>query len=681
MDYLTEEALNRQSIETQEFLLRTSILERLSEPLCDFVLAGKSNAEIDILSSTGDFSIPPRENKSLLKELEFSNLFIVPLDDNRAWYRYHHLFADLLRSRLEQASPELIPTLHARASAWFEKNGWVEESMRHALAAKDWHHASRLIDHHFHHYLENGQMTTIIKWLDGIPQDVIFKYPKLCAQVAEVYSQAGLIDQIDPLLNQAEEIVSTLKKPIGENKAPQGLGLTRKEVVVILSMVAILRGLKSICAGDPSRAISYTQKALIDIPEMEPRELAVLFWVEGWAYRSLGNLDRAENILTKATEYALESGAILRDIWTELANVTRLVGKIPQANDILTNSLQIAADRDIQNQGNLSRDESFLSFNFLEQNQLDQAFIHANRAITYTQWWPSHNIIATAYASLAQIFLARGDLDGSLTAIQRADKERKNRLMTPFVHSIVDVAWAQIWLKRGEWVLLDRWSNDLNAKLQARIAEGKLIDEYLEMQLIMLVRVWMEKTKIDKDPGRNEDFLCLLTRLENGSQTAGRINSLVEILILKESIRFSQGYTSEALIGLDRCLSMAETGGYMQVFLRTGEPARALLYAYLQKIKPPHKMYALKIFKAFGGPPSGGPPLGGNLQPGFLEPISSREMEVLHLLAEGCSNKQIAEKLVLAEGTIKFHVHNLLEKFQVESRTQAIVIAKQLDLI
>jgi LuxR family maltose regulon positive regulatory protein len=263
-----------------------------------------------------------------------------------------------------------------------------------------------------------------------------------------------------------------------------------------------------------------------------------------------------------------------------------------------------------------------------------------------------------------------------MLAIQKADQERKNWLMTPLIQSLVEMTWAQIWLKQNNWNLLDQWSDRLISTLNAIIDESKSIDEYIEMRLIMLVRVWMEKTKIDKNPERNGDCLRLLDRLENSSQTAGRINSLVEILILTASILFSQRKTAEAIIRLDNCLSMAEPGGYMRIFLNTGKTAHALLSAYLQNSKLTHKAYALTILKAFGGASRI-----GSSQFGLPESITSREMDVLHLLTEGCSNRQIAERLVLAEGTIKFHVHNLLEKLQVDSRTQAIVRAKDLDLI
>ncbi|MRR30552.1 hypothetical protein EG834_09580 [bacterium] len=452
--------------------------------------------------------------------------------------------------------------------------------------------------------------------------------------------------------------------------------LERKDEVLIRAMILILRGLKAVCLGNPNAALNHTQAALKNNPEMQPKELAVLFWVEGWAYRSLGQIDHAMDVLTRSTQYALESGANLHDTWTDLANVTRLAGNLPQAINILAKSLQMAADRAVQNQGILSRDESFLSFIFLEQNKLDLALAHANRAIAHTQWWPSHHIIATAYTNLAEILLARGDLNGSLTALQRADQERKNRLMTPFIHSGVEAAWVQIWLKQDRWDLLDQWFNSLAIEFDTHTEAGRMIDEYFERRLIMLVRVWLEKTRIDKRTERYENCSRLLARLLQSSQTSGRVNSWIELQFLSGIILFAQGKTSAAIIELEKCLSMAEPAGYMRIFLNTGEPARSLITAYLQQPNRVYKAYALRILKEFGGF------IQTNTSASeYPEAITARELEVLRLLAEGFSNQQIAEKLVVAEGTVKFHVHQILGKLQVNSRTQAIVRARDLELI
>lgn len=676
MDYLAEEALSRQPLEVQSYLLQTSILDRLNDSLCDFVL--NNHFENQASGSHGSQESPVNQNNKPIRlaALESMGLFIVPLDDERVWYRYHHLFADLLRTRLQDTSPTLVPRLHQRASIWYENQGVIEESILHALAADDWENASRLVDLHMHEYLENGQMTTVLRWFERFPQDELYNKPKLCVQVAEMYSQAGMIDQIDPLLDHAEEIVSDLKDGGESRDGLSEFTLSTEEVTVIRSMIPILRGLKAVCSGQPQRAMDITQAALVSIPEMDLKELAVLYWVQGWAQRSLGNLNLALSLLINGTECATASGATLRDIWTDLGNVTRLVGKLPQSIDILEHSLQDAIDLGVQNQGNLCRDESFLSFLYYERNQLDQAERYAKRALAHTQWWPSHNIIATANVSLAQIMLARNDLDGSLLALQKAEEERKNRLMTPFVHSLVEITWVQVWLKQGNWDLLDRWERKLISIFESKSGRDEKIDEYLELRLIMLIRLWIERTKQDQKKERYETGLSLLERLETSSRSSGRGNSLTVVLLYKAIILFCKERTNEAFRALDNCFAMAEPGDYMRIFLDIGEYSRDVIHAYLQQSYAIHKKYASKIFKEFR-----------NSQPTekqkvvLHEMLTPREISILQLLAEGCSNRDMAEQLVISEGTIKFHIHNILGKLDVTNRTQAILKARNLNLL
>ncbi|MHB8134971.1 MAG: BTAD domain-containing putative transcriptional regulator [Anaerolineaceae bacterium] len=676
MDYLAEEALSQQPLEIQQYLLQTSILERLNDSLCEFVLNDQAENNIPDSHFRHETSLTADKNNTRLARLENLGLFIVPQDDERIWYRYHHLFADLLRTRLQSTSLELVPKLHQRASIWFEKHGDVEGSINHSLAAKDWENASRLIGLHIPGYLEKGQMTTILQWLEQFPQEELFKSPKLCIQVAELYSQGGMIDQIDPLLNKAEELVS-FKKSNGKSQDRfQRNNLSAEEITVIRSMAPILRGLKAVCSGQPQLAMNITQAALQCIPEMDSKELAVLFWVQGWAQRSIGNLDLALELLTKGTEYANKSGATLRDIWTDLGNVTSLVGKLTQAIHILENSLQATNNNDIQNQGNLSRSESALSFLYYERNQLDQAFMYAKRALAHTQWWPSHNIIATANVSLAQIMLARNDLNGSLRALEKAEEERKNRIMTPHVHSLVDVTWVQVWLKQKNWDLLDQWENTQISILESQSISSEKINEYLELRLIMLVRLWIQRTKLDKEKERYKASLSLLERLETSSRNNGRANSLTVILLYKAIVLFNNERRNEAFRELDSCFTLAEPGEYMRIFLDIGESSQGLITSYLQQSDVVYKKYALRILNEFSNSQ-----LVEKHKEALPETLTSREMDILQLLVEGCSNREMAERLVLSEGTIKFHVHNILGKLYAASRTQAIANARELNLI
>ncbi len=661
MDYLAEEALNRQPVEIQEFLLQTSILDRLNEALCRAVLTGEG---IDPLApAQPEAAVHASQGQGRLAALERSNLFLVPLDEERVWYRYHHLFADLLRTRLRHSAPRLIPVLHARAAAWFEQNGYSEEAIRHALAAEAWEQAARLVARAIPATIENGKMATVLKWIDALPEAVILNHPRLAELAAEVFAQGGRIDRIDPYLDHAEA------------RAAESQELEPGELTVVRAMIGVLRGLKAVCSGDPQGALAITGTTRETVPEMEAKELALLHWVEGWAYRSLGRLEQAIDLFTRSSALERAAGVNLRDIRTDLAVTYRSVGKLRQAIALFTGGpLQGSSGRSVQDQWHQARSEAFLSLLFLEQDHLDLAWTHARRALDFSLWWPSHNVIAIAQACLAQISLARGDLDESLAAAQQADLERKNRLMTPFVHSLVDVTLAQVWLARGEWDRLEAWSGSQWAAFETRFRTGAWMDEYQEMQFITLARVWMNKNRGHARP--LEQCLQLLARLEENARAAGRINALIEVLILKESIRFIQGKTRAAIQGLDGCLALAEPGGYRRVFLNTGEPARLLLSAYLAEPDPAHQPYAGDILHAFGVGPSGKDPLGG-----LPQTLTPREYEVLRLLAEGCSNRQIAERLFLTEGTVKFHVHRILRKLNSGSRTQALARAKELDLL
>ena len=519
-------------------------------------------------------------------------------------------------------------------------------------------------------------MTTVMKWIQDFPLQELYSHPMLCLQVAEVYSQGGMIDQIGPLLDAAEYGIERSERQTEMDDKEPALSLSPQDITAIRSMSAILRGLKAVCAYHPQQALTITEEARAQIPDMEIKELAILLWVQGWAYRSLGNLPLALSTLTQATDFARKSGAELRDIWTDLGNVTRLTGKLTQAADIFLRSLQIAAIRRIPDQGNLSRDETFLSMIYFQQNRLDAAFSYATRALEHTQWWPSQNVIALAHTCLARIFLARKDSDSARQALQKADQERENRLMTPYVHRFVETTWVQLWLEESDWKRLDEWVEQTAPSVHTTLTTDEKIDEYSEMLLIMLAKVWIEKTRRSHFPDRSQDCLQLLGCLEINCQTVGRVNSLVTILFLKAINLYITGDTAEALRALDSCLEYAQPGGYMRVFLDEEESARGLIEIYLRQATSKHTFFAQQIFINF---PKAAP-INKKL-PESVELLTTREHEVLILLADGCSNRQIAERLVLSEGTGKFHVHHVLAKLKVDSRTQAILRAKELELI
>jgi len=661
LDYLVEEILNRQPPDVVRFLLNTSILDRLSASVCDAVL--------------GESRTPASDS---LDYLDRANLFLISLDGERCWFRYHHLFADLLRARLQRAEPDLVPLLHLRASIWYEQNGWIEDAVIHSNQAKNWEHTARLVEQNLQIYLEQGQLSTILKWLDILPRKLIHQRPKLCIGVAEALAHAGQMDRIEPFLETAESVVHAW----GSNIAEKNQDLTGAEVNQIRAMAAMLRGYLTVVSGDPTLGLALVQTVLREVPDIDSRTKAWLYWLEGFAYQSLGKLRPAFNALTEATRFGKESGMTLRDIWTDLAVTTLLLGNLSFARSILHESLKIASARGSHNQGNLSRDEAYLSGILLEQNQLEEALTHARKAVEYTQWWPSHNHIAAANAFLARILLACGDLEGSIQAVQQADQERKKGQVTQLGRSIVDRlvdrAMVRVWLAQDNWVVLDEWVKTMLPFMPSDEEKCGEISEIREMHLIILARVWIEKAKRNKTASPVE-ALNLLDCLEINTRMSERVNALVEVLTLKASGLQMQGMQLKALKTLDECISLAEPGGYVRTFIDVGEPIRQLLITYLHTPWTLHKDYAQKLLETFNGLPQ--QTATKISQSGPVEPLTKREMDVLRLIAAGLSNRQIAETLIIAEGTVKSYVHTVLEKLQVHSRTQAIAAAKEHHLI
>lgn len=676
MDYLAEEALSRQPREIQDYLLKTSVLDRLNDSLCTFVLNGQDNKNSIDPHSPQKASPAPDPAQIRLASLENLGLFIVPQDDERVWYRYHHLFADLLRAHLQSSLPALVPTLHMHASIWFENNGLVDEAISHALTAKDWNTVDRLFDKYVDTYLENGQMATLLRWIDEVPQEVILKYPKMCVAIASVFVEAGLIEKINPLLNSAEKYTQANRTILDTSTASTGSVLTQSQITQINSMIGILRGFKAFCSGDPQTALKFTQKAITEAPDMQPRELVWLYQVEALAYRNIGDVPLALERLESAIELIRQVGVGPDDTWTHYGNLTIVVGKLPEAIKIFEETIRTAEERGVKNHGRISIDEVFLCQILREQNQLDKALLHINRAIAYTQWWPSHNVIAQAYSEYAQILLTLQDLKGSIQNIKIAERERQNRFRNPNVNNFIEETWVRIWLAQGDWKLLDRWTKKQVLAFNDSIVKDSPIDELLETRLILAVRIWIEKTKLDRKKEHYQDCLSILEQLEKSSRSSGRGNSLVIVLLYKAITLFHEEKHTLAFTELDNCFELAEPNDYVRIFLDIGESSRALIYAYLQQQEIDHKYYALKILREFSNSNAAQPQ--NKVNP---DALTSRESEILQLLAEGCSNREIADRLVLSEGTIKFHVHNILGKLDASSRTQAIANAREHNLI
>lgn len=685
LDYLTDEVFTRQPRDVQDFLLKTAILETMTAELCDAVLSEEENGVLP----------NKRNSRSILEYLDRANLFLIPLDHERRWFRYHHLFADLLRVRLQQQTrlqeqaDERIPTLHQRAARWYEQAGSIDEAMQHCIAAQDWDRAAHLVETYSQAYLDRGQLATVLQWVDALPPESLRRRPNLGVQIIWAMSHAGKTQRVGPLLKEIEAALQAWEQQRAQTSAAK-VDLTEQDVVRIRASLAIFRAYGLILASRPDQALQVADQALEQLPDLETREYAWLHWVVGYAQRGLGKIDLATWYFQKAVEISREGGKVWEDLSTDLGIAYRLSGRLEDAAQVFEESLRAGAQSGLRNKGNLSRVEAYLSAVRMEQNRVDEALAHARKAVDYLQWWPSHNHIATAYGFYGLALLTTGALEEAKMAIERADAEHHKGEVTPFVVRLIETARVRMWLLQESWQALKAWVESQAASLP-EVAKPETLNEYTEMHLIILIRAWIGLGRWEKDRGWFQKAAQWLPVLSRSAQSQRRINAGIEIdllesLVLWELARTGQGSgaggVQDALEWVTRSLRSGVPGGYQRVYLNEGQAMRQLLAVWLEQDQRRIEASGVDGDMVRGLWEALNEHAQVDHQPGGLvEPLTEREREVLRLLALGLSNHAMAEKLVVSEGTIKTHVHNVLGKLGAQSRTHALALAKELKLL
>jgi len=671
MDYLVDEVLSRQSEPVQRFLLRTSILNRLSGPLCDAVidsplLAGEGQGE-----GEGEGS-----GQATLEYLERANLFIVPLDNRRRWYRYHHLFADLLRARLRQAPPFIPPasggerggvaTLHARASEWFERNGLAAEAVNHALAARDYERAARLVERNTVDLFPRGELHTLLNWVKVLPEELARSRPWLCIYQAWALTFAGQLDGVESLLRNAERHIQpgdpTTETPVLSPST--SLGINSAEGQDMLGNIAAMRAYVAVVTGDFSHAIELANLASETLSESSLWAYSVFQWALGYAHRMRGDLTSAG----QAFAQVVRLGRAMDNVWTtvtgmtDLAMVHRVRGQLRQAADLYREALQLATERGARNLGYIGRVEAGLAGVLYEQNDLAAARRYATDSIEKTQGWKNPNHFVFSYNVLARVLQAQGDFQGALETLQQADQVRRKFPVVPALTSMIDKSRVRLWLAQGNTATVERWAQE------NRVGESETFDkspEEEELLLVTLARVLIAQRKVD-------EALRLLNRLGENAEARGRIGILIEILVLQAMALQAKGDNVYALSVLEKGLALTEPEGYVRVFVDEGAPMAELLRQAASRGVAPG--YVSKLLAAFPVSSVRGPsPL--------VEPLTKRELEVLRLVAQGASNRAIAESLVVTTGTIKTHVSRIMGKLGARNRTEAVARARELDML
>ncbi len=664
LDYLTEEVLERQPLEIQTFLLQTSILDQMCASLSDAVAERSDSARI-------------------LAQLEQANLFVVPLDDARQWYRYHHLFDDLLQSRLHQTHPEQIPELHRRASAWYEQNGFVNEAVDHALAAPDFDRAEYLIKQVAFPLILRSEVTTLLNWIRQIPEDWIQRHPFLSLIHATALVTLGKLELGSARLAQVDDA----------QLDPQA----RKIAQLLRAALTLLR-------ADSAQAIESARTAL------EASEASIA------------------HLTNPPDEFTLVATVYLVVVLVELQIAA---GKLNDAVATCRHSLELGSS--IAPDSPWAVIIGYIHFELAEllyeRNDIAAAEHHATRGLEICRAGRNEELESYALVALAQVKQAQGDVAIALDLTQQAARLVRKRHIASEIRY---VAARQI------KVLLAQGRLDDAAQVIGELPPEDEIAWFLERGLASVARArWLiarrEFASVEE----------LLEQLQGQAHTSAQLGTLIEILALLALVHHGQGDTAQATATLTRALALAAPEGYVRTFVDLGEAMKSMLSDVRVRIGmdsdgQPLLEYVDKLLAAFpiapletsrksqrsrpvnsipldpagpsgAGDPAAGPagdalrsetlvppaPRGATPEPGtsgtragllnleseMAVPLSERELDVLRLIAAGLSNQEIAERLVVTLSTVRTHIYNVYRKLGVRSRTQALARAHKQRLL
>ncbi len=652
LDFLAEEVLERQSEEMKAFLLETSVLERLSGELCDAV-TGQAGSQ------------------RVLEEVERAGLFLVPLDEVRGWWRYHHLFADLLRARLQQERPGRVPELHRNAATWYDDHGLADEAIWHAMAAGDMIWAARLIERHFDtvFYLR-GEGATIQRWISALPDDLVQSRPRLLLAQAFLAAQGGRVEAVEPLLDAAEQASAVAA---GELFEPT-IGRADSILVNVPALSALCQAYLAQFRGDAEATAAFASRALAMVGQDERmldfvirRYLATSEWLRG-------RLAEAELAFVTRIARWREAGRLALAAWNEyeLSQVQRGQGRLDAAVRTCEQALAFAATPG--RAPPLAAGPAYVGLAEVayQRNELDLALRHVTEGIALCRQFAYTPPLAGGLVTLAWIRQASGDLAGALAAIGEAGQASPG---PPGLFNPVPAQRARLLLAQGDLDAAARWTreNGLGADDEP--------DYPSEQGHLVLARVLLAQDQ----PGR---ALALLDRLHAAAAAQDRTGSLIEIGVLRALALAATGDADGGVSSLAKTLALACPQGYVRVFADEGPPMAALLSRLTaaqrtgQAPRIPLGCLA-RLQRAFSREPAAPPGSGQGTAawPGLIEPLTGREVEVLGMLAAGRSNQAIADQFVVTLDTVKKHVSHILGKLGAASRTEAVARARELGLI
>ncbi|MBP7686429.1 MAG: tetratricopeptide repeat protein [Thermoflexales bacterium] len=651
LDYLMEEVLRHQPEPVRDFLLQTSVLDRLSGSLC--------NAVTD-----------QADGQAMLETLERGNLFVIPLDDQRQWWRYHHLFAEVLQAHLKEAQPDRVIEIHRRASVWYEQHDLPADAIRHALAAKEFDRAAGLIEL-AGPATEDGriQSAAFLGWLKALPAELMHVRPVLNVWYGYTLLGRGEMEAAAARLQDAERwlesTATTTEMVVVDHEQFKSLPAT----------IAIGRAYIAQACGNTPDTVRYASRVLELAPEGEHRRRSQAAMMLGMTHWADGNLPAAERVFADYTLRLRAAGNLPDAISTSavLAEIRLALGRLREAIETVEQCLQYVRDQGEPvplDTADLHRELGEL---YLEQGNREAAAQHlrsskelgekAELPVWRYQW-------CIAQARLNE---ARGDLEAALAMLAEAERRYIRSPLPDFCP--LSAMKARIWVAQGKLTKSLEWVREQG------LAPDDDLSYLHEFEHITLARILIAHDQDDRLADSISAALRLLDRLLHAAEESRRIGSVIEISIVQALAYQAQGNTSAALVALDRALTLAEPEGYVRIFVDEGESMRWLLEKQAHGREHQPIGYAAQLLAAFAPPATILPSAVRQPQSTLIEPLSERELEVLQHIAAGLTNREIADRLYLSLYTVKAHARSIYDKLDAHSRTQAVARARELGVL
>ena len=652
VDYLVEEVLERQSPKVRDFLLETSILERLSGDLCDAVTAGS-------------------DSRAMLADLERSNLFVIPLDASRDWYRYHHLFADMLRTSLRERCPGRSAVLDQRAARWFATHGDPADAVRHALAAEDIEYAADLMEQGFPAMRRDRREAELARWVRAIPDDVVRTRPVLAIEFAGALAQVSDFESVDARLDDVEHAL----RPDGGDwpiEPPPGLRVVDlDEFRALPASVAMYRAALCLKDGDPLGTIEHAELAASLAPTDAYLNRAAASALLGLAAWAMGDLRRARAGYEEslASMKQAEHIADIMGLSVTLGDLSRAQGNLTEAVQVYQEALRLSASTPAASPLRGTADmHTGMAYVLIERGDVAAAAeeLAAGEALGESNGLPQNPYRRRAVA--ARVSQAKGDFDTAAELLAEAER-RYDGDYSPNVRP-VSAERARLEIRRGQLARAEAWA------IEQGISDHDDLSYVREFEHITFARLLIGRHEVNGDDGDRDRAIELLRRILDAAESGGRAAAVIEALVL---LAIAQRHASVAAEDvLSRAVSLARREGFVQVFVDEWSRLQSLATSIVDADLPPDDAAFLRQLM---GASRGRPGEAVANQQGLIEPLSDRELEVLRLLATDLSGPEIARHLHVSLNTMRTHSRSIFRKLQANSRISAVHRAEELGVL